>query len=367
MLGRGKPGLGTPYGIERLRGRSHKSCYSAANGVPAALLRRQTKPTGLALFSSVPSPSFPLCLRPRAALGKSLHVLPCRDAGASARASRRWSIGTGAVLSALSLFTPTTEHRAPNTARGACAAARAVVDVDVVAWCDGCGGAAYGLAVLDDGLVGRDGAECELVAAGDVGGQGDGGDGLTGGQGLEGCGDVVAGVEHDEAPRRRWCRHGECRRWLPGGLLGFRGATACRGSPRCRMPDAECQMADARWQALCNASGALRVLCTANVQDLLLREDVHAAIWLSSSSAVDWSWLNGQGKESRTTTRTMRTPFAGHCRLPPADCRLWLRPKAAMRGSLAVAFGSSGFGHWPQSGSLPGFELLESLSRGGGE
>jgi len=59
--------------------------------------------------------------------------------------------------------------------------------------------------------------------------------------------------------------------------------------------------------------------------------------YLSSSSAVDSSWQNGQGKESRTTTtrtttRTMKTPFAGHCRLPPADCRLWLRPKAAMWG-----------------------------------
>ena len=43
---------------------------------------------------------------------------------------------------------------------------------------------------------------------------------------------------------------------------------------------------------------------------------------------VEGGGLNGQGEESRT--RTMKAPFAGHCRLPPADCRLWLRPKAAM-------------------------------------
>ena len=69
MLGRGKLGLGTPYGIERLCGRSRKACSSLASGVAAELLKRQTKPTELAWFSSVPSPSFPLGLRPRATSG----------------------------------------------------------------------------------------------------------------------------------------------------------------------------------------------------------------------------------------------------------------------------------------------------------
>ena len=69
VLGRGKLGLGTPYGIERLCGRSRKACSSLATGVAAELLKRQTKPTELALFSSVPSPSFPLGLRPGTALG----------------------------------------------------------------------------------------------------------------------------------------------------------------------------------------------------------------------------------------------------------------------------------------------------------
>ncbi len=83
MGGRGKLGLGTPYGIERLCGptppkrlrrlakadRSSKPCSSRARGVPAVLWKRQTNPTGLALLSSVPSPSFPLWLRPEGAVG----------------------------------------------------------------------------------------------------------------------------------------------------------------------------------------------------------------------------------------------------------------------------------------------------------
>ena len=84
-LNRGTLGLGTPYGIERLRrstgsrhpepaegcGRSSKPCSSWARGVPAALWRTETRPTELALSSSVPSPSSPLWLRPEAALGGS--------------------------------------------------------------------------------------------------------------------------------------------------------------------------------------------------------------------------------------------------------------------------------------------------------
>ena len=50
-------------------------------------------------------------------------------------------------------------------------------------------------------------------------------------------------------------------------------------------------------------------LWTANLRDLLLREDVHDAIWPSSSSAMDWGWLHGQGQESRTTTRTIGRRF----------------------------------------------------------
>ena len=43
----------------------------------------------------------------------------------------------------------------------------------------------------------------------------------------------------------------------------------------------------------------------------------------------------------------MKTPFAGHCRLPPADCRLWLRPKAAMgnRGALGPRGPRGGLTH----------------------
>ena len=74
MLGRGKLGLGTPYGIERLCGRSRKACSLLPNGVAAELLKRQTKPTELALFSSVPSPSFPLGLLPEAVLGSNWPV-----------------------------------------------------------------------------------------------------------------------------------------------------------------------------------------------------------------------------------------------------------------------------------------------------
>ena len=71
MFGRGKLGLGTPYGIERLCGRSHEGLL-AHSQVSGAAQKKKASPGELALFSSVSSPSFPLWLRPKAALGGAL-------------------------------------------------------------------------------------------------------------------------------------------------------------------------------------------------------------------------------------------------------------------------------------------------------